>query len=44
MQAPAVGRLLAQELLGGEPEIDISAYSPARFADGAALEPEAAVI
>jgi sarcosine oxidase subunit beta len=44
MQAPAMGRLLAELLLGNQPEIDISPYSPARFAAGAALEGEAAVI
>lgn len=44
MQAPAIGRLLAQRLLGVEPEIDMSAYSPQRFASAVRLEPEAAVI
>jgi glycine/D-amino acid oxidase-like deaminating enzyme len=44
MQAPAMGHLLAQRLTGGSPDIDLEPYSPDRFAAGAALEPEAAVI
>jgi glycine/D-amino acid oxidase-like deaminating enzyme len=43
MQAPAIGHLLAERLLGREPEIDLSPYSPERFAGGE-IEPEAAVI
>ncbi len=44
MQAPAMGHLLAQRLLGQTPDIDLAPYSPQRFAGGAELEPEAAVI
>jgi sarcosine oxidase subunit beta len=43
MQAPAIGHLLAERLLGKEPEIDLSPYSPDRFVDGRG-EPEVAVI
>ena len=43
MQAPAMGHLLAEQLLGRDPEIDIAPYSPQRFASGA-LIPEVAVI
>ena len=43
MQAPAIGHLLAERLLGGEPEIDLAPYAPQRFAHGD-LRPEAAVI
>jgi sarcosine oxidase subunit beta len=43
MQAPAVGHLLAERLLGREPEIDLSPYAPERFAEGRS-EPEVAVI
>jgi sarcosine oxidase, subunit beta len=44
MQAPAMGHLLADVLLGRAPEIDLSPFSPSRFAGGGALTPEAAVI
>ena len=44
MQAPAMGHLLAQRLTGETPDIDLTPYAPDRFATGAALEPEAAVI
>jgi len=43
MQAPAIGHLLAEQLLGCEPEIDLRPYAPERFAGGEA-EPEVAVI
>jgi sarcosine oxidase subunit beta len=43
MQAPAIGHLLAERLLGREPEIDLAPYDPQRFARGD-LRPEAAVI
>ncbi len=43
MQAPAIGRLLAAEMTGNAPEIDISPFAPDRFARGKAL-PESAVI
>lgn len=43
MQAPAVGRLLAQEITQSGTEIDISPFSPARFAHGFS-NPETAVI
>jgi sarcosine oxidase subunit beta len=35
MQAPAAGLLLAQALLDQRTEIELSAFSPARFARGA---------
>lgn len=44
MQAPAMGHLLAEALLGRRPEIDLSPFTPARFSDGEALRPEVAVI
>ena len=44
MQAPAMGHLLAQTLTGETPDIDLAPYTPDRFATGALLEPEAAVI
>jgi sarcosine oxidase subunit beta len=44
MQAPAMGHLLAEALLGRRPEIDLSPFAPARFAAGGELQPEAAVI
>jgi sarcosine oxidase, subunit beta len=44
MQAPAMGRLLADMLLGRQPEIDLAPFSPTRFADGSQLIPEVAVI
>jgi sarcosine oxidase subunit beta len=43
MQAPAVGRLLAAEITGARPEIDLTPFRPDRFARGAST-PEAAVI
>jgi len=43
MQAPAMGHLLAEALLGREPEIDLAPFTPARFSGGA-LQPESAVI
>jgi sarcosine oxidase subunit beta len=43
MQAPAIGHLLADRLLGREPEIDLAPYAPGRFAEGRG-EPEVAVI
>jgi sarcosine oxidase subunit beta len=44
MQAPAVGALLADAIAGRPPAIDITPFSPARFAAGGELVPEAAVI
>jgi sarcosine oxidase, subunit beta len=44
MQAPAMGHLLAEMLLGRPPEIDMSPFAPTRFGEGGALTPEAAVI
>ena len=44
MQAPAMGHLLAQRLLGREPDIDLSPYAPERFASDMPGEPEVAVI
>lgn len=44
MQAPAMGRLLADTLLGRQPEIDLAPYVPTRFASGETLTPELAVI
>jgi sarcosine oxidase subunit beta len=35
MQSPAVGRALAEEILGGEPSLDLSPYALERFAQGA---------
>ncbi len=35
MQSPAVGRAVAQELLEGESELDLSPYRAERFAGGA---------
>jgi sarcosine oxidase, subunit beta len=43
MQAPAVGLLLAQEIAGHGSDIDLSPFSPDRFARGKGT-PEAAVI
>ncbi len=43
MQAPAVGRLLAAQITGASPEIDLTPFRPDRFARGAST-PEAAVI
>ena len=44
MQAPAMGHLLAETLLGRQPETDLGPFAPTRFADGSELVPEAAVI
>ncbi len=44
MQAPAMGHLLAEELLGRRPEIDLTPFAPTRFAGGEELVPEVAVI
>jgi sarcosine oxidase, subunit beta len=44
MQAPAMGHLLAEVLLGRQPEIDLGPYAPVRFDRGDELRPEAAVI
>jgi sarcosine oxidase, subunit beta len=37
MQSPAVGRAVAEEILGLEPSFDLSPYRLGRFADGAAI-------
>jgi sarcosine oxidase subunit beta len=44
MQAPAMGHLLAQTLLGRQPEIDLAPFAPTRFVEGGELTPEVAVI
>lgn len=44
MQAPAIGRVLAQWIAGEEPEVPLSPFNPRRFATGADLNPEQAVI
>jgi len=44
MQAPAMGHLLAEALMGRQPEIDLAPFAPDRFARGGELVPEAAVI
>jgi sarcosine oxidase subunit beta len=44
MQAPAMGHLLAETLLGRTPEIDLSPFAATRFQTGGELQPEAAVI
>jgi len=43
MQAPAVGRAAAEELLGLEPSLDLAPYRAARFAEGAAF-PETMIL
>lgn len=43
MQAPAVGRAVADELLGADPELDLSPYRPGRFDAGAPF-PETLVL
>jgi sarcosine oxidase subunit beta len=40
MQSPAVGRAVAEELLGGESAIDLSPYRLERFEDGAVFPEE----
>ena len=44
MQAPAIGHLLAEMLLGRPPEIDLTPFAPTRFAPGGDFVPEEAVI
>ena len=43
MQSPAVGRIVADELLGRDPGFDLAPYRPSRFADGAVF-PETAIL
>jgi sarcosine oxidase subunit beta len=43
MQCPAVGRAVAQELLHGESELDLSPYRPDRFGAAASF-PETVVL
>ncbi len=43
MQSPAVGRALAEQILGGEPSVDLSPYALERFEQGAAF-PERLVL
>jgi sarcosine oxidase subunit beta len=43
MQAPAMGHLLAEALLGRQPEIDLGPFAPSRFSRGGLL-PEVQVI
>jgi sarcosine oxidase subunit beta len=40
MQSPAVGRALAQEIVHGESELDLSPYRLDRFAGGAIFAEE----
>ena len=44
MQSPAVGRAVAQELLFGEAELDLSPYRLSRFADEATMHAEQVVL
>jgi sarcosine oxidase subunit beta len=44
MQAPAMGHLLAEMILGRTPEIDMAPFGPDRFDRGEDLTPEHAVI
>ena len=41
MQSPAVGRAVAQELLEGRSELDLTPYRVERFAAGAVVAEEA---
>jgi sarcosine oxidase subunit beta len=43
MQAPAVGRIVADELLGVDPRFDLAPYRLDRFAEGAVV-PETAIL
>jgi glycine/D-amino acid oxidase-like deaminating enzyme len=43
MQAPAVGRIVADELLGEDPAFDLTPYRLERFDDGATF-PETAIL
>jgi sarcosine oxidase, subunit beta len=40
MQSPAVGRAVAEELLNGHSELDLTPYRPERLADGTGFEEE----
>ena len=40
MQSPAVGKAVAEELLGGEPSVDLSPYRLERFEEGAVFPEE----
>jgi sarcosine oxidase subunit beta len=44
MQSPAVGRAVAEELLFGEAELDLSPYRLSRFADEAKIRAEQVVL
>jgi sarcosine oxidase subunit beta len=44
MQSPAVGRAVAEELLFGEAELDLSPYRLSRFGDGAEAKAEQVVL
>jgi sarcosine oxidase subunit beta len=44
MQSPAVGRAVAEELLFGEAELDLSPYRLSRFGDGAKAQAEQVVL
>jgi sarcosine oxidase, subunit beta len=44
MQSPAVGRAVAEELLFGEAELDLSPYRLSRFGDGAKARAEQVVL
>jgi glycine/D-amino acid oxidase-like deaminating enzyme len=44
MQSPAVGRAVAEELLFGEAELDLSPYRLSRFADEATMRAEQVVL
>jgi glycine/D-amino acid oxidase-like deaminating enzyme len=43
MQAPAVGELCADLVMGEEPSFDISGLRPGRFADGVEVEERAVI-
>ena len=40
MQSPAAGRAVAEELLNGHSELDLTPYRPERLADGTRFEEE----
>jgi sarcosine oxidase subunit beta len=44
MQSPAVGRGVAEEVLGLSPTVDLEPYRPGRFADGATFDDDSLVL
>ena len=44
MQSPAVGRIVADELIDGGADFDLAPYRLERFADGGNLSPETAIL